>query len=122
MHEQHKTKLEELKAQLANELSTIAIFDQKTGDWEVRMDDVVDLESDSNRAADFGEEADERIATLAELETRYRNIVRALQKIETNEFGICEISGEAIEAERLNANPAARTCIAHREEEYDLPL
>jgi len=121
-HEQYKTILTNLKTQLTNELSTIAVFDEKTGDWEVRMDDVVAVESDSNDVADFGEEADERIATLAELETRYRNVVRALKKIETGSYGICEISGEAIEEERLAANPAARTCIAHREDEYDLPL
>jgi RNA polymerase-binding transcription factor DksA len=121
-HEQYKTILTDLKTQLATELSTIAVFNEKTGDWEVRMDDVVTLESDSNEAADFEEEADERIATLAELETRYRNVIRALHKIESGTFGICEISGEAIEAERLEANPAARTCIAHKEDEYDLPL
>lgn len=121
-HAQYKTILNELKSQLTNELSTIAVFDQKTGDWEVRMDDMVNLESDANEVADFGEEADERIATLAELETRYRNVIRALHKIESGTFGICEISGEKIEVERLEANPAARTCIAHKDDEYDLPL
>lgn len=121
-HEQYKTILTDLKTQLENELSTIAIFDKRTGDWEVRMDDVITAESDENEVADFGEEADDRIATLAELETRYRNIVRALAKIEAGTFGVCEISGEPIEPERLEANPAARTCIAHKEDEYDLPL
>jgi len=121
-HETYKTILLDLKTQLESELSTIAIFDEKTGDWEVRMDDVVGVDSDSNDVADFGEEADERIATLAELETRYRNVVRALKKIQDGTFGLCEISGEEIEPARLEANPAARTCIAHREEEYDLPL
>jgi DnaK suppressor protein len=121
-HEQYKAILTDLKTQLTNELSTIAIFDKKTGDWEVRMDDVVTGESDGNDLADFGEEADNRIATLAELETRYLNVVRALEKIETGTFGICEISGETIEEDRLSANPAARTCTAHMEEEYDLPL
>lgn len=121
-HEQFKNTLIDLKTQLTNELSTIAAYNKKTGDWEVRMDDVVIGESDSNAAADFDEEADERIATLSELETRYRNVLRALDKIETGTFGICEVSGETIEMERLEANPAARTCISHREEEYDLPL
>lgn len=122
IQEQYKTILTDLKTELINQLSTIAIFNEKTEDWEVKMDDVVELESDDNDVADFGEEADERIATLAELETRYRNVVRALEKIEAGTFGICEISGNKIEEERLNANPAARTCIAHKEEEYDLPL
>ena len=120
--EQYRKILTDLKTQITEELSTIAVFDKKTGDWEVRMDDAIAMESDSNNLADFGEEADERIATLAELETQYRNIDRALKKIEAGTFGVCEISGETIEEERLNANPAARTCIAHRDNEYDLPL
>ncbi len=121
-NEQYKTILTDLKTQLATELSTIAVFNEKTGDWEVRMDDVVTLESDSNESADFEEEADERIATLAELETRYRNVIRALHKIESGTFGLCEICGGKIEADRLAANLAARTCTEHMEDEYDLPL
>ena len=35
-------------------------------------------------------------------------------------YGSCEISGEAIEVERLEANPAARTCKAHIEREAEL--
>lgn len=119
---QYKKRLNELKIEIENELSTIAIYDKKTGDWEVRVDDVVSNDSDANEVADYTEEADERIATLAELETRFRNIERALAKIETETFGICEIGGEKIEEERLQTNPAARTCMAHLEEEYDLPL
>jgi RNA polymerase-binding transcription factor DksA len=121
-HDIHQAALIALKHTLETELATIAHYNEKTGDWEVRMDDMVSVDSDSNNIADFGEEADERIATLAELETRYRNVVRALEKIEAGTFGLCEISGEPIEEARLNANPAARTCVAHREDEYDLPL
>lgn len=120
--EQYKEILKTLKGELKNELSTIAVFDQKTGDWEVKVDDVVGDDSDTNDVADYGEEAEQRIALLAELETRFRNVERALQKIEKGTFGICEISGQKIEEKRLDANPAARTCMAHLEEEYDLPL
>lgn len=118
----YKTALLVLQKQLTAELTTIAYYNQKTGDWEVRVDDVINTESDSNDVADFGEEADERIATLAELETRFRNVERALKKLENNTFGVCEIGGEQIKTERLKANPAARTCTAHLEQEADLPL
>lgn len=121
-HENFKEVLTTLQQQLKGELSTIAYFNEKTGDWEVRMDDVTNTESDTNDVADFDEEADERIATLAELETRYRNVARALEKIAIGTFGTCEVCGETIEEARLNANPAARTCTTHREEEFDLPL
>ena len=52
---------------------------------------------------------------LKELEIRYNDIKDALDKIEKNKYGICEVSGEEIEEERLIANPAARTCKAHME-------
>ena len=118
----HKTTLEALKATLIEDLSTIAAHNPTTDDWEVRTDQQAYTEADTNSQADSEEDADERIATLAELETRYRNIVRALHKIEAGTYGICEVSGAPIEPKRLEANPAARTCIAHMHEEADLPL
>lgn len=120
--EQYKNILSDLEIKLQNELTTIASYNQKTGDWEIRVDDVVGTESDPNNVADYGEEADTRIATLAELETRFRNIQRAYQKIKAGTFGICEVGGEQIEPARLEANPAARTCTAHFAQEADLPL
>jgi RNA polymerase-binding transcription factor DksA len=117
-----KQSLHTLQTQLTDSLKQIAVFNEQTGDWEVSVDDVVGIDADENDIADYGEEADERIATLAELETRWRNVQRALKKIEAGTFGICEISGTPIEPDRLAVNPAARTCKAHMEEEYDLPL
>lgn len=118
----YKTTLESLKVTLTEDLNTIAAHNEATDDWEVRTDQTGSNEPDANIQADSEEDAEERIATLAELETRYRNIVRALKKIEAGTYGICEISGAPIEAKRLEANPAARTCMAHMNEEADLPL
>jgi len=115
-------KLAELRKVVVGELEEIAIHNVDTDDWEVRTDDIDQTDADENLRADDVEDADERVATLAELETRYRNIVRALNKIENSEYGICEICGEAIEPERLEANPAARTCIRHLDDESSLPL
>ena len=44
-----------------------------------------------------------------------------LKKIEAGTFGVCEISGEPIEEDRLDANPAARTNKANINNEADLP-
>ena len=113
----YKTRLEEMLAALTEELSTIGIHDPKNpADWIAvpTVDDTDD--ADKNLAADGIEEFDERIAIVADLETRYNNVTAALARIESGTFGICEICKEAIEPERLDANPAARTCIAHREE------
>lgn len=50
-----------------------------------------------------------------DLEPRLSNVIHALEKIERGEFGICEVSGMSIEKERLDANPAARTNIANKD-------
>lgn len=117
-----KSILEALKVTLVAELETMAVHNPQTDDWEARFDFESVDESDSDLMGDAAEAAEERIATLALLETRYRNIVRALGKIEAGTYGFCEISGEAIETDRLEANPAARTCKAHLDDEVDLPL
>lgn len=86
-------------------------------DWIERADDLDAVSADPNEVADRTEEYDERRATLATLEGRYNDIRRALRKIDDGTYGICEISGEPIEADRLEANPAARTCKAHLNEQ-----
>jgi len=116
------SKLDEQKQAVMNELKEIAIHHTDTDDWEVRTDDIDQTDADENLRADDVEDADERVATLAELETRYHNIVRALNKIENGSYGICEVCNEQIEPKRLDANPAARTCLAHLDEESSLPL
>ena len=119
---QYAAALVALQKSIIDALSDIAVHNSETDDWEVTADTEVQYEADSNSQADAAEAAEERITTLAELETRYRNISRALIKITDGTYGICEVSGTPIEPERLQANPAARTCIAHKEEEYRLPL
>ena len=47
------------------------------------------------------------------LKVRYNDVKDALHKIETTGYGVCEVCGEKIEEDRLEANPAARTCKAH---------
>lgn len=122
MDTQYKQRLTDLKDALVTELETIAVHNPDTDDWEVKTDARDTDDADENMQADASEEADNRVAALSNLEARYRNIVRALEKIEAGTYGICELSGEPIEEARLDANPAARTCIAHREQESELPL
>ena len=123
--ENKQTYQEILGAQLitvTTELNDIAVLDQKSKDWIIKTKDLDHTEADANNQADAAEEADERLAIMAELENRYNAITRALQKIKAGTYGICEISGEPIEVARLQANPAARTCTLHMETEYKLPL
>lgn len=118
-----KSKLEEMLVKVTEELSTIGIYETATDDWKAKPDqDSGGLESDTNTNADAVEEWNERRATLSDLEIEYRDIKRALAKIEAGTYGICEISGEPIEEKRLMARPDARTCVAHMDEESSLSL
>lgn len=121
-HEHHKQELTRMQGELAAELATLGVHDpHNTSDW-IATPSVSTQEPDHNDAADMVEELEEREGTLAVLETRWNDIRRALAKMEAGTFGVCEIGGEQIEEERLKVNPSARTCIAHKEAEVDLPL
>ena len=118
-----KQKLEAEFATVEQELKSVGVQNPKNpSDWEAteRQMDVVNATQDPNEAADKQEEYVENRAIVDQLEIRYNSIKRALQKIEKGTYGICEISGHPIEKDRLEANPAARTCKAHMAEEKNL--
>ena len=112
-HTQMKDRLEEMLQQITSELSGLGINQPTDGDWIATPEGVSTQEADPNVAADRNEDWAEKNSTLSALETRFNNIKRALKKLEDGTFGICEISEEEIESDRLTANPAARTCKAH---------
>ena len=107
------------KRQLEEELAKIAVREGDT--WIPKPGDLDTEPSDKNEWADAVEEADEHISVVAELNRRWKNVVRALKKIEEGTYGIDEIDGQPIEEERLTANPAARTRIANMDKEDTLP-
>ena len=88
----------------------------RNNDWGAQFVPPKDADrADTNIAADFEEEFSQRSATLGELEIRWNNIKDALKRIEEGTYGICEVEGEPIELDRLEANPAAKTCKKHLE-------
>lgn len=117
------------KSRLVNELSSVTIELEELGihnpqvkeDWIAVPGEADVSTADENEHADLAEDLEERTAELDELETRYNAIVRALKKIDAGTYGICEVNGEEIELDRLDANPAARTCKAHMNNESELP-
>ena len=117
-----KDRLEVELAEVITELSTIATQDPQTSDWFALPISETLEHADENTDADAAEEWEVRNGIVTELETRYRNYRRALEKIANGTYGICEISGKPIEADRLAANPVARTNIANRDREQELPL
>jgi len=118
-----KARLEEMLEDVVAELKTLGIHNpQVKEDWIATPEHPVGGEADPNVVADNAEDWSERRATLALLETRYNNINRALEKIKNGNYGLCEIDGNSIEPERLEANPAARTCEKHMDEESKLTI
>jgi RNA polymerase-binding transcription factor DksA len=117
----YKTRLEKLLEDITEELKTIGVHNpESSSDWEA-VPDPIHSEADPNDVADRVEEWGERRAIVADLETRYNNIVRALKKIEEGTYDTCEVCGKPIEEDRLAVNPAARTDKEHLEEESGLP-
>lgn len=109
----HRTVLTEMKEALESELATIGRKNPSNpNDWEPVPEDA-SMEPDPNDQADQMEEFGNNNAILVDLEKRYNDVVDALKKIEQGTYGICEVSGEPIEEDRLEADPAARTSKAH---------
>lgn len=118
---QYQARLEAMLKEVTEELKTVGIHNpENTQDWVAIPEGVDAEEPDENISADAVEEWDERQALVADLEPRYNSIVAALKRITDGTYGTCAMCGEAIESRRLDANPAAKTCIAHKEEESNL--
>lgn len=108
-----KPLLEAEKATLEAELATIGRRNPSNpADWEA-VPQSTGQESDPTDAADLIEGYEENSAILKDLEIRYNDVLAALSRIDAGTYGMCEVSGEEIETERLNADPAAKTCKAH---------
>jgi RNA polymerase-binding transcription factor DksA len=118
-----KDRLEAELSQVKSELDTVGVQNPKnSSDWEAKETemDVMNSPADENESADKLEEYTENRAINDELEVTFNNIKRALGKIEDGTYGVCEVSGEQIEEDRLEANPSARTCKEHMNEESRL--
>lgn len=125
MNETQKNHLKEMleseKALLEKELATVGrINPENPADWQPVATDMNTVNADENDVADTIEEYENNTAILKQLEIRINEVKGALERMEKGTYGICEISGEPIEIERLEANPAARTSMAHLNEEGSL--
>lgn len=75
--------------------------------------DVADQGADA--ATDvFDEEMRDSVAE--ELEAELEEIEAALERLEDGSYGVCEIGGETIPDERLEALPATRYCVEHQQQ------
>ncbi|MEK7184875.1 MAG: TraR/DksA C4-type zinc finger protein [Patescibacteria group bacterium] len=109
-----KEKLLKEKALLESELANIGkVNPNNPNDWSATTNDIETDSADENEVADRFEELEENEVVISKLEPQYLEVKNALDRIETLKYGICEVSGEEIERDRLEANPSARTCKAH---------
>ena len=110
-------QLEELRGALAAEKDSVdeelATHGKKSGNAWTGSSESEGEEADPIDAADNIEELAVNVPMVAELEKRRKEIEDALEKIEEETYGLCEKCGEMIPFDRLEANPAARTCIKH---------
>lgn len=105
------------KARLEGELSGVGHRNPDiAGDWEPSAPNLNNPAADPNDVADSLEAFEGNAAIEVELEARMLEVDAALARIEAGTYGMCRICGMEIEEARLHANPAAPTCIAHREE------
>ena len=119
--EKFKKKLAEEEKNILAELTNMAAQDPTDkNNWVPKID--IDAEGMSGEGEDAMQTITyvKRIGLVAQLETRYNNVKKALQRIKDGTYGVCLISGKKIELDRLNANPAAKTCKKHIDEEVDV--
>lgn len=115
--EHFKTKLEKELKNLENELKTVGHKNpDNSKDWEPISNDIDEEASDDVDMAENIENYERNTAILKPLEIQYNDVKHALDKIKKGTYGLCEICKKPIEAKRLEANPSARTCLAHKSE------
>lgn len=107
-----KNLLLQEKNKLVNELTSLGVQNEQGVVWEAVNKEDEDT-ADREDVASSIETYEDKERTISILETQLHDVEVALAKIENGNYGICEVSGEEIELDRLEANPSARTSKAH---------
>lgn len=111
-----KEKLQKEEKNLLEQLKTVGrVNPDNPRDWEPIPGEKDDGTADKNDFADSIEEYEENTAILKQLEIELNEVKDALKRIEKGTYGVCEVGGEKISKERLEANPSAKTCKEHAE-------
>ena len=108
-----KERLEKERDLLMEELRGMGKLNKEKDEWEATPEELEFPESDHNDMADRFEDFEARSSMLKTLELRLNNISKALEEINKESFGKCEVCKKEIEMTRLEVNPAARTCKNH---------
>ncbi len=107
--EKMKEKLEKEKTYLEKDLRELASKDKIVpGDYDAHFPDYGRREDENALEV---QEYDDIRALEHRLELRLQEVNNALKQIKENKYGKCAVCGEEIGKGRLEANPAATTCI-----------
>ncbi|OHA92300.1 MAG: hypothetical protein A3J09_02380 [Candidatus Zambryskibacteria bacterium RIFCSPLOWO2_02_FULL_51_21] len=114
-YEHFKNKLETEKKLLEKELHKVGrVNPDNPSDWEPTPPGDRDIsQADENTMADTMEGYGGNTAIVNTLEKRYMDVRSGLDKIKHGTYGLCQVCGKEIEADKLEANPSARTCKEH---------
>ncbi len=112
--EYFKKKLEEEKTRLEEELARVGKRNPAIkGDWEPTPGEMDTRTSEQSELADKFEEFENRSAIEVHLEEKLNEVIGALGRIKKGNYGVCTFCNEKIEEKRIEANPAAATCVKH---------
>ena len=102
--------LEEERQRLEDELARIGTPTGVKGSYTTKFDEIgSDEEANAVEMAEYVD----TVAVENSLEEELNKVYEALAKIESGNYGLCEVCHEPIAPARLKAYPAAATCIKH---------
>lgn len=94
-------------------------FDDDHLDSETEQQNLAELSTFDQHQADIGTETFERekdISILEQVEAELDEIVEAMRRLDSGTYGLCVACGQPIDPARLEAQPAARLCMADQRE------
>lgn len=107
-------RLNQEAAVLEIELADIGKLDPSNPrNWDGTKGNLETGTADASILADRFEESSTNNSIVTELEGRLNSIKDALVRIKDGIYGECSECGEKIPLPRLEANPAAATCVIH---------
>jgi RNA polymerase-binding transcription factor DksA len=107
----YREQLQKELQKITEELKSVGrINPSNPADWEPIPEKMDTQTGAKDEKADIIENYEENTAILKQLEIRFNNLKKALERIENGTYGICQKCGKPIDEERLEANPAATVC------------
>jgi RNA polymerase-binding transcription factor DksA len=112
--EHYKNLLEKELKSLEKDLKTIGrVNPENPKDWEAVPEKTNPVGAEPEEIAEKMESLESDTAVLKQLEIKYNEVKEALTRIYDGTFGHCIVCDKEIEEDRLEANPAAKTCKEH---------